>query len=160
MIFYWDIKEWIQKNVGSRKRKDALLSYIYIFIKPIENLHLDFIDFTDDLSSKIRYSSQQKVLASFLNRKFDEAYNRIRVETDSDGRKNEPVWFRQEPFKSSPTYFRQEGETNKPVYFRQEIPRGKFIVYVPSELSDFVDEIKGWIDRYTEASKTYSIVYI
>jgi len=161
MIYSWDIKSWLQRNIGTRKRQPIVKAYLYIFLKPIELVHGLFITLSADIDNKVKYTSQQLVLAGLLNKLFDATSKRIRVETVSDAWVHPTIYLRYEGAQPVYIYYRSESADTTHVRYRSEASLdGLFKVFLPTSLTSSEAEIRGWIDQYKEASKTYVIVYI
>lgn len=161
MIYTWDIASWVERNLGSRKRKTVLMAFIRMHLTPVSTLHTEFLATNADLDDKVKYSSQQLVLQSFLNKKFDATNKQIRIETVSDAWKHPRTYYRSEAGVLPMIFYRSEAETDPLLRYRSEKAlNGLFNVYLPSGLSSKEAEIKSWLDYYKEASKTYQIIYI
>lgn len=121
-----------------------------------------FIQYKKEIEFKTKYNCQQGVLAHLLNELFDPIHERIRIQTTSDIVPS--TYMRQSgEAVTDLTYMRVAGETTiEKAYMRRVGEIGdsyRFIVYVPTALTNKETEIKAWVDYYRFASKKYKIQY-
>lgn len=161
MMYRWDIKSWIERNTGTRLRVPVWIAWVNMHLASISELYADFVAKATDLDDKVKYNSQQLVLQSFLNKKFDPTGYQIRVETVSDAWEHPVIYYESEAKENPAFYYESEGEESPAIRYESEkILNGLFRVFVPTALSSKESEIKSWLEYFKEASKTYEIVYI
>jgi hypothetical protein len=161
MKYSWNIRLWIEKTLPWFMAMPTRIAWLYVLLKPLENIHARFTSLNTDLDLKVKYSSQQLLFAAVLNKIFDNGLKRIRVQTDSDSLPVIYVKFKAEDVVPQLySYLKSEAKPVKYIYNKSEYDNtAGFTVYVPNSLSGIEPRIRGWIDYYKLAEKTYTIIY-
>lgn len=137
---------YIKERVMDIASQAKHLALIKAFLAPVISLHASFLLFINRIDYEINVTPQVRILRARLNSKFDPDDRRFEI---LDG----------ETF--AITYIFLESE-NEPVYLPTFIGgfQYDFIVNVPTELMSLESQIKGFIDQFKLAGKTYQIRYI
>jgi hypothetical protein len=161
--YTWNIKSWLARYLPFRRRTEEPLALQWVFLAPLQDLADELADKAVVLDFQIKYSSQQKVLEGLLNRLFDPANNRIKVQTISDLVPDVVLYFDNElePF---PQVLYFDGETmafDAPILYHdsEEEAMADYRVIVPASLSGDEAKLRAWINRYNLADKNYIIEY-
>jgi hypothetical protein len=167
MKYTWDINKWIELVVGFYYNKTNIKALLQVLLTPITSLHARFLTFKSETDFKSRYSCQQRVFKSLLNRIFEDNRNgkSFFIQTTADVK---PLYFAPITSDNSgladalyaglatephavPLYFGLASEYNEPV---------SFIVFAPIECQPREKEIISWVNYYRFASKNFRIEYI
>ncbi len=137
---------YIKGRVMDIAAQSKHMALIQAFLTPVFSLHASFLLFVTRIEYEIMVTPQVRILRARLNDKFDPDDRRFEI---LDG----------ETF--AITYIFLESE-NMPVYLPTFIGgfQYDFIVEVATELMSLEAEIKGFIDQFKLAGKTYQIRYI
>jgi len=141
--------------VGLRKSK--MIAWLRSLVKPVLNIHRQFVNYRRDAIYKIEHTPQVYSMENVLNDAFDVQLRRIRI---GDGAYRDGVYF-YDPDEKKPVYF-YDPEENKPVYFFNDSELFSldtdFVVSVPFELNEAQEiRMRSLIDFYRLPDKTYNI---
>ncbi len=160
MIYLWNIKDWIERILPYFLRNAVSVAWLYVLIKPVETLHGLFLTVAAELDYKLKYTSQQKVLAALLNNVFDDTLRRIYIITNSDG---SPVYYIYKIVEGEPPlYVYKTTESASPRYvytIPEQTASGQFTVYVPTALSASESLIIARVNYYKLAGTSFTIKY-
>lgn len=160
MNYNWDIRAWIERTLPYFLRSTALVAWLYVLLKPLETLHGYFIITANDIDTKLRYNSQQKVFAAVLNNLFDNSARRIYVTTDSDYNPTAVVFSESESNATMVVFSESEPDATAIIYSDLEVEKaGYFTVHVPTSLSSKEAEISQWVKYYKLAGTEFTIKY-
>ena len=140
-------------------RNLVFIAWLRALVKPLVNLHTNFLNYRRDSLYKIQHTPQVFSLENVLNDAFDIQLRRIKI---GDGAYRDGVYF-YNPEENKPVPF-YDPEENKPVYFfdgSQLLSLDTdFVVSVPFELNEAQEiRMKSLIDFYRLPDKTYRISY-
>jgi hypothetical protein len=157
MNFAWNIRVWIERFLPYFLRNAVLTAWLYVLLKPVDDLHALFLAKSTDIDDKTKYTGQQRVLAELLNKKFGST--RIYITTDSDTLRHFTAYSEAEAGFTERLY--SEAEPNRPAIVYSELNSldGRFTVHVPSSLSVSEVMIKGWVNYYRIAGTSFTIRY-
>ncbi|MCH4824310.1 hypothetical protein ML462_14130 [Gramella lutea] len=138
-------------------RKIKMIAWLRSLVKPISNLHTQFINYRRAAIYKIEHTPQVFSLEIVLNDTFDIQQRRIYI---SDGAYRDGIYF-YNPEEQKPVYFYDPIE-NAPVHFFDGAELFSldtdFVVVVPFELNDAQEiRMRSLIDFYRLPDKTYNI---
>lgn len=138
-------------------RKSRQIAWLRSLIKPVVNLHTQFINYRRDALYKIDHTPQVFSLEQVLNDAFDVQLRRIYI---SDGAYRDGVYF-YNPEEQKPVPFYDPAE-NSPVHFYDGAELFSldtdFVVVVPFELKEAQEiRMRSLIDFYRLPDKTYKI---
>lgn len=138
-------------------RQSKMIAWLRCLVKPVVNLHTQFITFRRNSLYKIEHTPQVFALENVLNDAFDVQLRRIRI---GDGAYRDGVWF-YNPEEQKPVFFYDPTE-NAPVHFydggQLQSLDVDFVVSVPFELRESqIIRMKSLIDFYRLPDKTYRI---
>jgi len=141
--------------VGLRKSK--MIAWLRSLVKPVSNIHRQFVNYRRDAIYKIEHTPQVYSMENVLNDAFDVQLRRIRI---GDGAYRDGVYF-YNPNENKPVLF-YNPEENSPVHFYDGAQLFSldtdFVVSVPFELSDAQEiRMRSLIDFYRLPDKTYNI---
>ncbi|KAB2918675.1 MAG: hypothetical protein F9K23_00630 [Bacteroidetes bacterium] len=160
MIYLWNIRDWIERVLPYFLRDAKNIAWLYVLLNPVETLHGFFLSTAGELDYKLKYNSQQKVLAALLNNVFDDTLRRIYIVTNSDG---SPVYYLYKIVEGEPPlYVYKTSESASPRYvytIPEQIVSGQFTVYVPAALSVSESLIIARVNYYKLAGTTFTIKY-
>jgi hypothetical protein len=159
--YSWNIKSWLGRFLPGRRREESMLAFIWALLAPLQDVVDDFASRAVAWRFRVRYSSQQLVLVSLLNKLFDPVDRRIRVVTVGDLAPEVILYFDGE-FDPIDDVVYHDGEPDEaPVVYHESELDGlaDYIVYVPSGLSGEEDRILSWIGRYNLADKIFILEY-
>ncbi len=160
MTYIFDIDKFVNDVLPPVWRNDFTRSWLKALLIPFLTLYNEFVATSIALDFRIKYSSQQKVLASLLNKLFDPSQNRIRVQTDSDELIDVVTYYESEGEPPIFTYYESEGKPPLYTYYGTEYDtNGGFTVYVPVSLAGNEAAIRAWVNYYKYASTKFKIVY-
>lgn len=134
-------------------RKPILFSYIKALVSPIASLHYSWLQMRDANLKKLSYNGQRCYLRGVLNDQFDSDLRRIYIQDVPELSSN----YIYTPEENLDYYldtmfidldFTEAGETVD------------FVVYVPNELMNKINEITAILEFYTLAGKQYKIIAI
>jgi hypothetical protein len=139
------------------ERKPIFIGWLRCLVKPIANLHQQFVNYRRDAIYKIEHTPQVYSLENMLNDAFDVQLRRIYI---SDGAYRDGVYF-YNPEEQKPVSF-YDPEENAPVHFYDGAELFSldmdFVVTVPFELNASQEiRMKSLIDFYRLPDKTYKI---
>jgi len=138
-------------------RKPIFIAWLTALVKPIANLHQQFVNFRRASLYKIEHTPQVFSLEQMLNDAFDVQLRRIYI---SDGAYRDGLYFyNPDENKMVPFY---NPEENAPVHFYDGAELFSldtdFVVIVPFELNPAQEiRMKSLIDFYRLPDKTYKI---
>lgn len=147
-------------------RKPIQLFFLKCLVKPIAQLHIQFLAFRAESLYKLNHNSQVIYMQAMLNDSFDNDLRRIKIR---NAEIKQPVWF-YEVEEEKPVFFYEPDEA--PVYFREDYEflggGSDFTVFVPAELQPidptslnaYLVKMKAKIDYYKLYCKGYQIVFI
>lgn len=158
--YNWNISNWINKLLPIERKTVINHSWIKALLSPVQTLQDEFSAKCTDLDFKVKFSSQQQVLAGMLNLLFDSTLKRIRIETIADLAPDAVLIFDSEGTEGAVIYFDSESPDGAAIYFDDEESLYDFNVYIPTALSVSEAKIISWINRYKLADKTFQIIYI
>lgn len=132
-------------------RTPKVINYVFCLIKPLEDIHYNWLQFRNDNIYKLNHNSQVCYLRKALNDRFDPQKRRIII-AGSQRYKSQYIYTRGE---KKPKYLGI-------MYLRRSTDFGDngvdFLVLVPAQLLDENNyEMKVLIDYYKLASKRYRI---
>ncbi|WP_407512798.1 hypothetical protein [Elizabethkingia miricola] len=132
-------------------RSSSVISIVNVFTFGLESINDDFIENRKNNIQVAKHNSQVCYLRKILNDKFD--YDRrILIEDPNDNEE---------------TYIYTDAE-NKPKYLGELVlypdsefsdKKVDFVVKIPLQLSDYLENIKDTVDYYRLASKRFRIEY-
>lgn len=160
--YSWNIGAWIPRRLPFKRRTDITISWLKAQLAPLQEKADEFAAKCTDWDFRVKYNSQQKVLASLLNKLFDPTSKRIRVETVSDLIGAVVLFHDTELPEASVIYHDSETEP-VPVIINHDSETAAavdFRVFVPTSLTGDEDRIRAWINQYKLADKQYEIIYI
>lgn len=141
--------------------------WIRSLLRPIKQLHLNFLNYRDHCLYRIKHNSQISYMEAVLNDLFDSGDRRIRIVNTVF---KEPIYF-YEP-EEQREVFHYEPDDNRPVYYREPDDFAgegvDFIVCVPPDLRPattsaeraLLTRMSGQIEYYKLYSKNYKIVWV
>ncbi|MCO5253347.1 MAG: hypothetical protein M9892_03160 [Bacteroidetes bacterium] len=161
--YAWNLKNWLWRYLPSRRRREDVVALHYVFLAPQQQLADDLANRSADWDFRIKYSSQQGVLASLLNRLFDPVEKRIKVQTIAD-LAPEVVIYHDGEVDPLPQVLYHDGENedyNSPILYHDSETDGfpDYRVVVPAALSGEEDRIRAWVARYNLADKIFVVEY-
>lgn len=143
-------------------RKDRLVHFLIVLLKPIASIYTLFFDFRLYLIKKMKFNGQVIVLENMLNDLFDNSLRRIRIITITDRLRKVYVY---QSIESKPLYIFRTSE-NLPVYIStlqeyQNMSGFDFIVEVPKNVwsGSILDQIKKIVFYYKLAGKKPKFIY-
>ncbi len=148
-------------------RKPGLMAFVKSVLRPMELLHLDFLNFRADCLYKVQHTSQVCYLEAMLNDKFDPLHRRIRIVNTEF---KDPIFF-YEPLENKDVFF-YEPEDNQDLYFREQseiVGDGvDFSVCIPPALQPgtetgllaFETKVNAQINYYKLYSKNHQIKWV
>ena len=148
-------------------RQPTIKMWFSSLLKPLNLLHLDFLNFRAEVLYRANHNSQIVYMEAMLNDKFDPLGRGIYI---ANVVVNEPIWLR-EP-EEQLDVFLYEPENNKPVYLPEPatlIGTGvDYSVCVPALVRpqteaaelDMLTRMRGEIDYYNLYSKNYNILWV
>ena len=160
--YAWNIENWIPKRLPLKRRTAITIAWLKACLSGVQSLAYQFNVKCQEWDFRVKYNSQQKVLASLLNKLFDPTSKRIRVETISDLTHPVVLYFDSEIPEASDIYFDSETDPEDDIltFISEDAAQKDFRVFVPTALSSSEEQIKAWIRRYILADKQYEIIYI
>ncbi len=160
--YSWNIENWVPRRLPFKRRTTITIAWLVALLTGVQTVANEFAFKCQEWDFRVMYNSQQKVLASLLNKLFDTAAKRIRVETIADLFEPVIMYYKSELPETPVIYYKSEGMPNPPIiYYKSEIAAQlDFRVFVPTSLSGIEEQIRSWINRYNLADKQYEIVYI
>ena len=159
--YAWNLKNWLWRYLPARRRREDVVALHYALLAPQQQVVTEFANKAAVLDFRIKYSSQQEVLKSLLNKLFDPAEKRIKVQTIGDLAPEVVVYFDAEvELLPQVLYFDNEVD-NAPVLYHDSETDGfaDYRVVIPSALSAEEAWIRAWVARYNLADKIFVIKY-
>lgn len=160
-IFKIKLKEYVVHLLPTLLRKSRMVTWLLCQIKPLEDLHKQFLRLRRESIYKIEHTPQVYSMVHVFNDAFDRWERRIRIE---DGVYKQPVYF-YEPTEAKPVHFYEAAE-NKGVYFLEpeelKVFDVDFIIRLPTDLKLTDAEmirLRALCDFYRSPDKTYEIKY-
>ncbi|WP_281752499.1 hypothetical protein [Neptunitalea chrysea] len=148
-------------------RKPNNKAFLSVMLRPLELLHLDFLNFRANSIYRVKHNSQIVYMEAMLNDLFDPLERRIRIVNTEF---KQPVYF-YEPLENREVYH-YEPEDNDPVHYYEPddiVGDGvDFSVCVPPQLQPegetaetaILTRMRGEIDYYKLYSKNYNILWV
>lgn len=138
-------------------RKSRMIAWLRSLVKPIANIHRQFVNYRRDAIYKIEQTPQVFSMENVLNDAFDVQLRRIRI---GDGAYRDGVYF-YNPNENKPVPFYDPAE-DSPVHFFDGAELFSldtdFVVSVPFELNEAQEiRMRSLIDFYRLPDKTYNI---
>lgn len=138
-------------------RRTKMISWLRCLIKPMVNIHTQFINYRRDTNYKIDHTPQVFSMENVLNDAFDVQLRRIII---SDGAYRDGVYF-YNPEEQKPVHFYDPDE-NSPVHFFDGSELFSldtdFVVLVPFQLTEAQEiRMRSLIDFYRLPDKTYNL---
>lgn len=155
--FNFNISSWINKILPLQRKTTVNISWLNALLTPLKTAQTDLETLYADLDFKVKFTAQQRVLASLLNKLFDPTDKRIRIATISDLLPEVLVYFDNESPDGHLLYFDSESADGPFINFDSEENEYDFIVYVPTALTADEEKIKAWVRLYS--SKPFQIIY-
>lgn len=158
--YSWDIESWINRRLHKKRRTVKHIAWLNALLSPLQTIANEFSSKCQEWDFRIKYSSQQKVLASLLNKIFDPSLARIRVVTITDLMPPVILYDDIENPDHPIVYDEDEGIQGPILYDEDEMDSAyDFKVIVPASLSGSENRIRAWVERYRIGSKNYTIIY-
>lgn len=158
MFYHFDVDKWIIHVLPPVLRKNAIYSFLKVFLYPLKQLQESFLTYITGVNTRLRYNSVTASLERFLNGLFFFEYNAIYITDDY----NKQVYLAYSSESQPPVYMAFQYETSAdPVYLSSVEPVnvfGAFIVHVPAALSE-ADRatVYNWVNYYKFAGTDFSI---
>jgi hypothetical protein len=159
--FDWNIKEWLGRFLDRKKRKSEPKALIWSLLAPMQDIVDEFAELALFWRRNTLYNSQQGVLQALLNNIFDNTDRRIRVVTLGDLFPDIIIYHDLEVEPEEVILEFDSENTEGPIIYHYSESDGlpDYIVFVPTALSGEEDRIKGYVNRYNLADKTFLIEY-
>ena len=156
-VYNFSINDLVVHFLPVNYRKAKHIAWLRSLVKPLVNLHTQFINYRRNALYKIEHTPQVFSLENVLNDAFDVQLRRIRI---GDGAYRDGVYF-YNPEEQKPVYFYDPAE-NAPVHFFDGAELFSldtdFVVSVPFELNEAQEiRMRSLIDFYRLPDKTYKI---
>lgn len=156
-VYNFDLNQMVIHYLPIKLRQGRMIAWLQCLIKPVVNLHTQFINYRRDALYKIEHTPQVFHLENVLNDAFDIQLRRIYI---SDGAYRDGVYF-YNPEEQKPVPF-YDPEENAPVHFYDGAELFSldtdFVVVVPFELREAQEiRLRSLIDFYRLPDKTYKI---
>lgn len=159
MNFSWNIFNWLNRYLVKFQAQSVQLAWLRSLLKPVQELHTDFIQFNERINQITKYNSQQKVFASLLNKVFDNDLKRIRIVTSTESKTRTYIFYKSESKPLKNIYFKSEDQPRF-IYSKNEILlNSTFIVYAPLSISVSESRLRAFINLYKLANTNYTIIY-
>ena len=146
-------------------RKPKMIAWIKSMLKPVGNLHTQFINYRRKTVYKIDHTSQVYSMEKVCNDKFDQAQRRIYI---VDGVYRSALYF-YNPDENEPIHFYNSAENNPQHFYNPGELQNldvDFVVVLPTEFqfnfgagSPQNLRLKSLIDFYRLPDKTYEITF-
>lgn len=162
MNFNWNIIDWIGQMIPVLYRKDRLVHFLMVLLKPLDTTYISFFDFRLYLLKKMKFNGQVIIMENMLNDTFDNSLRRIRIITITDRLRKQYIY---QPVEAKPLYIYQVSE-NLPVYISTleeylNMSGFDFIVEAPKNVwtVSILDQIKKMTLYYKLAGKRPKFIY-
>ena len=157
MFYHFDVDKWIIHVLPPILRKNAIYSFLKVFLYPVKQLQQTFLTYITGVDTRLTYNSFTASLERFLNGLFFFEYNAIYI-TDDNSRQ---VYLSFVSEGQEPVYMTFSNEADVPLYLSSVDPVnifGTFVVHVPAILSE-ADRatIYNWVNYYKFAGTEFSI---
>lgn len=147
-------------------RKPALLAIVTSMLRPLELLHLDFLNFRAASLYRVRHNSQIVYMESMLNDIFDPWQKRIRIVNTVfktainfyEPEENKEVFFF-EPTDNKPVIFREQNELSGDGFDFMVFVPPALRPSIPSKETAMITRMRAEIDYYKLYSKNYNILW-
>lgn len=138
-------------------RKDKMLAWVRVLLAEVGVLNTLLLNYRTATRDAISYNGQTMVLEAALNARYEDAAGGIYIQNDAGinsyvfyGSENQGSW--------GYTYFGSEPEEPTYTYFGSEsVQDYDFIVMVPAATTYNESEMRGYVNNYRIAGKTFSI---
>lgn len=160
MWFKIDYNKLVTLYLPTFLRKEALVSYLQVLIKPIDSLYYLWYNWRIENIYKVEHTGQICSLRGSLNDKFDPEQRRIYI---GNGLEREPFYIFTEG-ENQQVWINTESEEDIIWLYTDAETRDSgynFIVWVPQELYDSqIFGLRAHIDFYKTGGKNYTILII
>lgn len=163
MKLTWTLENFIRAYLPPEDRKDNIISYHKMLLKPLDTLVQDYLAWRDEELIKSVVSAEKGSLEWYLNYRFDPVDQQIYIVRNQGvgieigiDEATEPAYY---------AYVGIDFATEPASY--EDIPlKGedvtvgiyKFGVFIPTALSALTDEIRGVVNVYNSSDKDYTII--
>jgi hypothetical protein len=166
MNYIWNMTKWVTMQLPTLLRKPKRTAFIVSILAPIKrtdieggdtdkSLYAQFMAFREFVSLRVNYNSQQGSLVVLLNKLFDPALKRIRLNTINDTKEISYAFgdevlpgFELIYANSTPPHYAVDGTA---IYDGE--------ILVPIELQGKEAEIRAWVSYHIFLDKNYKITY-
>lgn len=140
-------------------RKPKMVAWVNSMLKPVANLHTNFINYRRKTVYKIDHTSQVFSLEKVLNDAFDQSERRIYI---VDGVYRSALYF-YNPEENAPIHFYNAEEDQNQYFYNPEELQNldvDFVVVLPQSFDrDKELRIRALVDFYRLPDKTYEFTY-
>lgn len=154
MRYSWNIPKWVAMYLPYILRAPNRIGLAISLLSGIQFFYTQFNVFRAFVYLRIKYNSQQIVLAYLLNKVFESTS--IRVNTLSDASAVVYAFGDTIPL----GYELQYSKISAPVYAADGAPRLQGEIIAPASLISKEGELKAWVDYVVFADKNYTIKFI
>lgn len=154
-----NIDNFVRGYLPPEKRLTNYILNGKILNAPLSQVVEDFLSWRDDVIMRAKVTGQHQSLEWYLNEKFDNTERRITTETNYGT--GLPMGLRDDEDVVTPMGDRVAEDVATPMRRHGEHPTygfANFGVNIPAALTDSTDDIKGVVDTYRLAGKTFVIV--
>lgn len=148
-----DFKKMVQQLLGTLLRKTKRVAWLTAVLKPLRNLHTEFVSFRNEKTYEVKWNGQTIVLESLLRDKFGSGITIVNNSTALDsltiGDGADVGGF----VGDGSDYGGYIGESYNPALTN-------FTVNVPGSITFAQSEMEAWINKYKMFGTTYNIVII
>lgn len=148
-----DFKKMVQQLLGTLLRKTKRVAWLTAVLKPLRNLHTEFVSFRNEKAYEVKWNGQTIVLESMLRDKFGSGITIVNNSTALDsltiGEGVDVGGF----IGDGSDFGGYIGENYSPALTN-------FTVNVPGSITFVQSEMEAWINKYKMFGTTYNIVII
>jgi len=162
MIFNVNFSNVINNLIPGFLRKPKFQAILNVFASALQYVNNEFYAETQSVFYYLKFNAQVIYLTKYLNDQYDNVQRRISI---SDGSTPNVIYLYNESEAAAPFYLYNESETlpngtANPVYFYNNVPSiGTYDYYVniPLELSTLASQVKGAVNQFNPANKTFYV---
>jgi hypothetical protein len=156
-MFKFNYIQTLTSLVPFRHRKPKFLSWLFVFIKPIDKLKSEFLQYREDKLFLLSHNSQVRSLEHLLNTTFNNGELGIFI-TPSSFLQEQYAYNRSE--NRDPRYLYNKAEAGSATYLRnarEYRPEVTFLIWIPEALELDEARLIALVNRFRLAGKQFAI---